>query len=311
MNKIVDNCWFLTGPTASGKTPLGFELAEQLGAEIISLDSMAVYRDMDIGTAKPNMEYRQRISHHLLDLTSPQDDFSLAQYLEYAYQAIKEIQARDRQVLFVGGTPLYLKCLLRGVDSGPPPDWKFREEVQRELHTTGSQALHHRLHQVDPLAAAKLHPNDTRRIIRALEVYKNTGQPLSHRQLHFEDPPVEQSNRVFALDWPRDQLHERIHQRVDAMFEMGLVEEVQLLVKKYGNLGRTARQAVGYREVLEFLAGSTDLNEAKNKVKTRTRQFSKRQGTWFRSLSECRFIPISGQVKPQKIVQQITGQSLP
>ncbi len=310
MDKIVDNCWFLTGPTASGKTHIGFELAEQLGAEIISLDSMAVYRDMDIGTAKPNIEHRQRISHHLLDLASPQDDFSLAKYLEYAYRAIDEIHDRNRQVLFVGGTPLYLKCLLRGVDSGPPPDWEFREEVQRELHTAGSQALHHRLRQVDPLAADKLHPNDTRRIIRALEVYKNTGQPLSHRQLHFQDPPVEQSNRVFVLDWPRDQLHERIHQRVDAMFEMGIVEEVQLLVKKYGNLGRTARQAVGYREVLEFLDGSIDLNEAKNKVKTRTRQFSKRQGTWFRSLSECRFIPISGQVVPQKIVPQIIGQSL-
>jgi len=180
------DCWYLTGATASGKTSIGIELAGRLDAEIISLDSMAIYRGMDIGTAKPSTEQQHSVPHHLLDVVDPNEDYSLDQYVEAAHEKIAEIQDRGRQVLLVGGTPLYLKALLRGLFSGPPADWEFRREVEAEVERVGVEALHARLAQVDPLAADTLHPQDTRRIIRALEVYKITGQPISHLQEQFE-----------------------------------------------------------------------------------------------------------------------------
>jgi len=183
-------CWYLAGPTASGKTGVGLELAERIGGEIISLDSMAVYRGMDVGTAKPTSEQRRRVPHHLLDVVSPDQEYSLSQFMAAAHQAVREITERRREAIFVGGTPLYLKSLLRGVMPGPPADWEFRRQIEAELAEVGIEALHQRLEQVDPLAAAKLHPNDKRRIIRALEVYKATGKPISHEQIHFDDTPA-------------------------------------------------------------------------------------------------------------------------
>ncbi len=305
------DCWFLTGPTASGKTAIGIELARRLGAEILSLDSMAVYRHMDIGTAKPTADERAQAPHHLIDLVEPEEEFSVARYLEAARAKVAEVRGRGKEVLLVGGTPLYLKALLRGIFEGPQADWQFRQEVEQELQTVGQAALFQRLAHVDPLSAAKLHPNDTRRLIRALEVYKLTGQPISHLQMQFEEGRPPEQCRVFVLQRTVPELHERIDRRVDRMFEQGLVEEVQTYLASGREYGRTAQQAVGYREVLDHLAGKTTLEEAREQVKVRTRRFAKRQRTWFRSLSECRFLPLTGDPDPAELAQQIQTLGAP
>ncbi len=299
------DCWFLTGATASGKTGVGIELAQQLDAEIISLDSMALYREMDIGTAKPTPQERASVPHHLLDILSPRDEFSVSNYLEAARRTMIEIRGRGREVLFVGGTPLYLKALLRGIFQGPPADWEFRRAVEEELKQAGLPALYARLQQVDPLSAAKLHPHDKRRIIRALEVYRATGRPISHLQTQFDEGHPAERCRVFALLWPRDVLHRRINERVDAMFAAGFVEEVRGLLARHGALSRTALQAVGYREVMAHLQGQTDLPATVEAVKARTRQFARHQETWFRSLSECRFVHLEEGVSDEAVARQI------
>ena len=299
------DCWYLTGPTASGKTKVSLELAQLLDAEIVCLDSMTVYRGMDIGTAKPTPDERQAVPHHLIDCVEPNEEFSLSRYVEQAHAVAADIRGRGRQVLFAGGTPLYLKSLLRGVHQGPAADWVFRREVTEEAERLGLEVLHQRLQQVDPLSAAKLHPRDTRRIVRALEVYKVTGKPLSHFQTQFEEGRPADRCKVFVLDWPRTRLHERINQRVERMFEEGLVDEVRALLDRYPRLGRTAAQAVGYREVIEHLRGERPLSETKELVKTQTRRFARRQLTWFRSLSECRWIEMSEDKSPHEAAGRI------
>jgi tRNA dimethylallyltransferase len=301
------DCWYLTGPTASGKTGIGLVLAELLQAEIISLDSMTLYREMDIGTAKPSLEQRQRVPHHLIDVLSPDQEFTLSAYVDAAHAAMADIRRRGREVLFVGGTPLYLKALLRGIFRGPPADWEFRRKIEEELATVGLAALHQRLEQVDPLSAAKLHPHDKRRIIRALEVYRLTGRPISHLQTQFEEGRPAERCRVFVLSLPRPQLHLRINQRVEQMFAAGLVSEVQGLLLRYGSLSRTARQAVGYREVLQHLSGHADLPATVEAVKSRTRQFARHQETWFRSLSECRPVPRHEGEDDRQIARRVLG----
>ena len=291
---FVENCWFLTGATAVGKTRVGIALAQRIGAEIISLDSMAVYRGMDIGTAKPGPAEQAAVPHHLIDIVDPAEEFSVAQYLEAAYQVATDIRSRGREVLFVGGTPMYLKCLLRGLFEGPPANRELREELQSEAANLPPGVLHQRLEQVDPVAASLIHPNDTRRLVRALEVFRITGEPISHQQLEFEEGRPADQCRVFVLHRDREQQHRRIEERVDAMLAAGLVEEVRELTKDGQQLGRTASQAVGYREVLEFLAGDVDEPTMVEKIKARTRRFAKRQGTWFRSLSECRWVELEG-----------------
>jgi tRNA dimethylallyltransferase len=322
------DCWYLTGPTASGKTKIGVELALRLNAEIVSLDSMTIYQGMDIGTAKPSAEDRSRVPHHLLDLVPPSEDFSLSEYIDAAHAKIAEIRSRGKEVLFVGGTPLYLKSLLRGVYQGPPADWNFREAIERELQSLPPEALHERLQIIDPLMAAKLHPNDMRRIIRGLEVFKLTGQRLSHLQTQFDEGRPASQAKVFVLSWPREELHQRIDARVEQMFAAGLVEEVRSLLVKYGKLSRTALQAVGYREVIEYLreqktgdrrqetgrenlplspSPSLPLAPCLDRVKARTRQFARRQETWFRSLSECTLVPMHTDAAPAVVAAAIAN----
>jgi tRNA dimethylallyltransferase len=305
----VADCWFLSGPTAAGKTKVGIELARQINAEIISLDSMAIYREMDIGTAKPTAQERTAVPHHLLDIVAPTDEFSLSEYIDAAHEKIAEIRGRGKEVLFVGGTPLYLKSLLRGVYQGPPADWEFRRQIDEELQVVGLDALHQRLQVIDPLSAAKLHPHDKRRIVRALEVYKQTGVPLSHQQTQFDESRPSRQVKAFVLAWPRDELHGRIEARVEQMFANGLVDEVRALLAKYDQLSRTASQAVGYREVMEFLRTPAPANRALaeciERVQARTRQFARRQETWFRSLSECTPLPQQDQLSPPAAVAQI------
>jgi tRNA dimethylallyltransferase len=303
------DCWFLTGVTATGKSRIALAVADRLGAEIISLDSMAIYRGMDIGTAKPTAEQQAAVPHHLIDIVDPAEDYSVAQYVDAAHEKIAEIRARGREVLFVGGTPLYLKALLRGLFEGPPANWELRQEIEREVAEVGNEALHARLEQIDPVAASAIHPRDTRRLIRAIEVFRATGQPISHQQMEFDDGRRAEDLRVFVLRRPREEQHARINERVEEMVERGLIEEVERLTAGGRQLGRTASQAVGYREVIEYLSGQRDRASMLERIKTRTRQFAKRQGVWFRSLSECRFVDIDGEVDAGELALEIVDSA--
>ena len=296
---------YLTGPTASGKTAVGIELARRLDAEILSLDSMAIYRHMEIGTAKPTPAQRAAVPHHLIDLVDPNESFSVAQYVLAAHRAAEQVRRRGRRVLLVGGTPLYLKALLRGVFEGPAPDWSLRHELEEVARTRGPEVLHARLAEVDAASAARLHVNDVRRVVRALEVHTITGRPISQLQRQFEVARTRDECRVVVLCWPRAELHARCETRVDAMFRAGLVDETRQLVARFSPLSRTARQAVGYRQVLEHLDGRFDLPETVRRVKARTRQFVRRQETWFRSLSECEPLPITPADSPEKVADRI------
>ena len=291
-------CWFLTGATATGKTQVSLELAKRLDAEIISLDSMAIYRGMDRGTAKPTADQRAEVPHHLIDVVDPVEGFSVSQYRDLALRKIDEIRGRGKEVLFVGGTALYLKTLLRGMFEGPPADWEFRKQIEDEIAESGNELLHQRLQMVDPVSAHNLHVNDKRRIIRALEVYKLTGQPISHWQMQFDEGRPADQCRVFTLRHQRPILHQRIENRVEQMFDSGFVEEVRGLLDQWTILGRTARQAVGYREVIAHLQQDADLESTREQVRVRTRRFARHQETWFRGLSECRMVDLDGEFEP-------------
>ena len=298
-------CWYLTGATASGKTKVSLELAKRLNAEIISLDSMAIYREMDVGTAKPSPEQQSEVRHHMIDIVDPPDSFSVSQYRSMALETIDEVRSRDKAVLFVGGTALYLKSLLRGMFDGPPADWDFRNEIEQEVAEMGVEFLHQRLQMVDPVSAHNLHPNDQRRIIRALEVYKQTGKPISHWQMQFDEGTPSDCCRVFTLRHERSNLHARIEDRVDKMFEEGLIDEVRRLLAKWETIGKTAAQAVGYREVIDHIQKDVRLDETIERVRVRTRRFARHQETWFRGLSECRIIELERNFDPAMIADQL------
>jgi tRNA dimethylallyltransferase len=223
---------------------------------------------------------------------------------------VEDIRSRGREALFVGGTPLYLKTLLRGMFQGPSADWPLRRSLEEEANRLGPEFLHQRLAEVDAEAARRLHPNDTRRIVRALEVHAKTGQPISAHQQQFAAGLPAEACRVFVLDWPKEELGRRIDRRVDQMFAAGLVDETRRLLSGPRPLSKTARQALGYREVIEHLDGQRGLEETVALVKTHTRQFAKRQRTWFRSLSECRSIPISGVIDAAAAANQIVSTAL-
>lgn len=299
------HCWYVTGATAAGKSDVGIALAQRLNGEIISLDSMAVYRGMDIGTAKPSLRARELVPHHLIDIADPVDSFSVSRYRQLALQVIADLRGRGRLPIFVGGTALYLKALLRGIFQGPPADWDFRKQVADDVRNSGIDKLYQRLQQVDPLAAHKLHPRDERRIIRALEVYKMTGTPISHWQQEFEQGTPAEECCVFTLRHPRPVLHARIAQRVQEMFARGLITEVENLLAKWKTLSHTAMQAVGYREVIEHVQGNRDLEATIEQVLVRTRRFARHQETWFRGLSECSIVDLSTVDTPETIADRL------
>jgi len=300
-------CWFLTGATASGKTKVSLELARILDAEIISLDSMAIYRGMDIGTAKPDSAQRSAVPHHLIDIVDPPESFSVSEYRDSALSKIREIHESGKQVLFVGGTALYLKALLRGLFEGPPADWDFRKEIEQEIENSGAEFLHQRLAMIDPVSAHKLHENDHRRIIRALEVYKQTGKPISHWQMQFDEGRQADQCRVFTIRHDRPVLHQRIEARVEAMFSEGLVDEVRGLLERWSDIGKTASQAVGYREVIDFLSDKMTMEETVERVRVRTRKFARHQETWFRGMSECRILDLESEFDPSELAQEIAS----
>jgi len=288
------NALILTGPTASGKTALALTLAERLGAEIIALDSMTVYRGMDIGTAKPTPQERSRVRHHLIDALDPWESLTVAWWLDRAEAACRDIRARGKRPLFVGGTPFYLKALLHGLFPGPPGDEELRRSLEAQAARHGNAALHARLAGVDAKTAARLHPNDVRRVVRALEVYLLTGRPISAWQKTWDTPAFTDSPAsapppaplpAVVLQLPRPTLYERINRRVDAMLRAGWLEEVRRLRELPRPLSREARQALGYRQFLAFLDGTgPGWQETVEQVRRQTRQFAKRQLTWFRHL---------------------------
>lgn len=319
------NALVLTGPTGSGKTQLGIELAEELGAEIVSMDSMALYRGMDIGTAKPTPEQRARVPHHLIDVLDPWESASVAWWRQRAAACCRDIEGRGKRVLFVGGTPLYLKALRFGLFDGPPADPAVRARLELQAGQEGPAALHRRLAEVDPASAARLHPNDVRRVVRALEVWELTGRPLSNWQEQWPRPAGREEEQptggapwaqrwesdprgatrglssppspLLWLDLPRPELYARINRRVEEMFAVGLVEEVRGLRGLARPLSRAAVQALGYKEVFAHLDGRVALAETVALVQTRSRQFAKRQITWFRHLPGCR--PATGELTRQ------------
>lgn len=288
------NALILTGPTASGKSAIALELAEKLKAEIVAVDSMTLYRGMDIGTAKPTAEERSRVPHHLLDVLDPWESASVAWWLERASAAVADIEARGKKALLVGGTPFYLKAILCGLFPSPPSDQELRRQLEGEAETLGPPALHVRLASVDPASALRLHPNDVRRVVRALEVWQLTGRPLSDWQQQSwwgegETGPTFPTGACLAIDIPRDELNTRISRRVESMFAAGWIEEVRQLRNLERPPGREASQALGYGEIAAFLDGRQTLDETIAEVQLRTRQYAKRQLTWFRSLSGCEF----------------------
>jgi tRNA dimethylallyltransferase len=307
---VLRKCWFLAGATACGKTAAGIELAKRLNAEVLSLDSMAIYRGMDIGTAKPTAAEQAAVPHHLIDLMEPAADFSVAEYVTASQRICEDLIARGRTPLFVGGTGLYLRSLLRGVFEGPSADFAIRERLERFAQEESPGALHARLAEVDPATAHRLPHADVRRVIRALEVFELTGVPASAQMAEGPLPESERPRRVFWLAPPRAWLHERINRRVDQMFAAGLVDEVRRLMSQPGGLGRTASQALGYKEVVDHLEGRMALDACVVQVKTRTRQFAKRQETWFRNLVEARPVEMTGRETSVELVEKVRALGL-
>ena len=275
-------CWVLTGPTASGKTSLSIRLAKAFQCEIICMDSMQIYRGMDIGTAKPTMAEMDGIPHHMLDVTDPRENYSVAQYQQAAEDVAQEILQRGKQPLFVGGTGLYLRALRHPMGMGQvAADDALREALQQEADAPGGkEALHYRLAMVDPDTAERLPVNDVRRVIRALEVYELTGVPFS------KQPQVEEEARfryrVATLTMERSLLYRRIEQRVDAMMEQGLPNEIKGLLDAGVPADAQAMKAIGYKEMIPALRGDISMEEAVAALKQNTRHYAKRQLTWMR-----------------------------
>jgi tRNA dimethylallyltransferase len=293
----------IAGPTASGKTDIAVSLASRLNAEIVSVDSMKVYKGMDIGTAKPDARTREKVRFHLLDVRQPSEEFSAADFVALASAAIDKIAAEARQVILDTGSPLYLKALTEGIFASPAPDRALREKFREEAHRFGSETLYERLRQIDPAYASKISPQDSRRVIRALEVYEQLGAPISQLQRQFGTPAKKYSRRLFILRRKRADFHKRIAVRTEKMFEEGFVDEVRRLIPK--SLSRTASQAAGYAEVARYLRGEITLAEAIRQTVTRTRQLAKRQMTWFRSFPDALWIDACQDDSPATLSSKI------
>ena len=277
----------VAGPTASGKSDLGLKLAQRLGGEIVCMDSMQIYRRMDIGTAKPTAQERALLPHHMLDVADPTEAYAVADYAVAAEQVIAQILSRGRVPILVGGTGLYLKALMDGLSlGGTGGDERLRAELNALADEPGGkERLHARLAAVDPETAARLHPNDRRRVIRAIEVFEQTGVPMSRQNHAAQDRPV----RVLplALEWPRDLLYARLETRVHRMMEMGLLSEVRALLESGVAPAAQSMQGIGYKELIPAAMGQDDVNRAVWDIIVHTRHYAKRQGTWLRAEPRC------------------------
>ncbi len=282
----------LLGCTASGKSAVCLELARRLGAEILSIDSMQVYRRMNIGTAKPTPAELGAVRHHLIDVAEPAESYSVARYVEAADRAIADIGARGGRVLAQAGTPLYLMGLLYGMFEGPPADEGFRGELRERARREGSAALHAELAGVDPRGAERIHPNDYKRIERGLEVWRLTGRPLSEQQQQWSAPEMRYPVQIVGMRRSKEDNSRRINARVKAMIEDGLVEEVEALLAEPAGLGEQADQALGYAQIIGHLRGEGSLEDAVEEIKIQTRRLAKHQRTWFRKFTTGRWLEV-------------------
>lgn len=272
----------LLGPTAVGKTEIAIQLAQRLNAEIVSVDSRQIYRQMDIGTAKPTPEERQAARHHLIDCVDVFQPFSVADYQRLTDTAITDIRNRGKRVLLVGGAGLYFRAVVDGLFEGPGANPALRERLEAEAAQHGVNALHERLRACDPVSADRIHPNNIVRVIRALEVYELTGTPMSELQQQWRPEKQRYPFIAFCLTMPRALLYRRIEQRVDVMLANGLIAEVEALLAAGYSRDTVALQSFGYRELIAYLDGECTYVEAISQLKQNTRRFAKRQLTWFR-----------------------------
>ncbi len=272
----------ICGPTASGKTALSIELAKKIDGEVVSCDSMQIYKDMDIGTAKPTKEEMQGIKHYLIDFVSPDERYSVADYKKDAKKAIKEILEKGKTPIVVGGTGLYIDSLIYEIEYQDIKfDETYRKALEEQAEKNGLDMLYEKAKKIDPKAIEKISRNDKKRILRILEIYHATGKNKTEQEKESRKKEVEYDYKVYALDWDREKLYERINKRVDIMIEQGLVEEVRKIYKKYEKFP-TAMQGLGYKEVVEYIEGNTTKEEMIEKIKQETRRYAKRQLTWFR-----------------------------
>ncbi len=293
---------FIAGPTAVGKSEIALRLAEQIGGEIISADSMQVYRGLDIGTAKPSAEERARVPHHLIDICDLTEAFDAAQFVRLAQKAVDEIQARGRVPIFCGGTGLYFKAFLSGLGEAPATD----PELRAELEAAPFESLLHELRERDPVTYEKIDKQNPRRVIRAVEVIRLTGKKFSEQRAEWKSEAQSQKSKAsFCFTRPASDMHARINARVDAMFARGLVEETRALLQRGLAENKFAMQAIGYRQVVEYLRDERSLTETIELVKSRTRQFAKRQLTWFRRHGNYEWIELKPDESPGKCAQEI------
>ncbi len=298
----------LTGPTACDKTEIGFIVAQKIRGEIISADSMLFYRGMDIGTAKPPSGMRELVPHHFIDIVDPWESYSVGRYVDAVETLIDNASSRQRKFLIVGGSPLYIKGLVDGIFNGPEADWNIRRELEELAEEKGNQHVHGILQRIDPVKAAELHPNNLRRIIRAIEVYKITGKPVSVLQEQYRLARKKYQFKITCITREREDIYRRINERVETMFDKGLVDEVQSLLDNPGGLSRQARQALGYKEVIQYLDGGLTLDDAKERVKRDTRRFAKRQMTWFRGFPDVQWLEAEEHEGSESLSETLISQ---
>lgn len=278
-NKVI----VIVGPTAVGKTRVGIELAKKLDGEIVSADSMQIYRHMNIGTAKPTPDEMQGIPHYMIDIAEPDEEFSVARYKEMALECIKDIAERGKLPIIVGGTGLYVNSVVDNIEfSEIITDRQYREQLEKRAETEGTAVLHEELKDIDSEAAERIHPHDLRRIVRALEVYKFTGKPISYHQMVSKQKPSDYDFIMTGLTMERESLYSRINERVDNMISEGLEEEVKDLVKNGVGPKSTAMQGLGYKEMVDYLENKVSYDEVIEIIKRDSRRYAKRQLTWFR-----------------------------
>lgn len=299
MNSILEKSYIITGPTASGKTNLAIKLAQHLDSEIICMDSMTLFKGMDIGTAKPTLHEQTLVKHHMLDVLIPTESSNVQFWLQSAKRIAEELIRRGKSPIFVGGTPLYLKALMMGLFEIPEIPKHIRKELEEKFPQTDFADAYRMLSEIDSDSAKKIHPNDRRRIIRALEVWKGLGTTISSLQKQWETTTYNQSNpdkiRCIWLQTLRQKLHERIHIRTKQLLEKGWVEEVVLLRQKYPSLSKEASQAIGYSQISQFLDGLMSFEKTEEAINLATRQLAKKQETWFRHLPGCKPVPLENK----------------
>lgn len=296
----------IVGPTASGKTRLSIELAKEINGEIISADSMQIYKYMDIGTAKPDTEEMSGIKHYLINEVFPDEEFNVAKYRELANGYIDQVLKNGKHPIIVGGTGLYINSMIYNINfSETISDWEYRDELKQEAEEKGNRFIYDRLVEVDPEAAAKIHENDIKRVIRALEVFKHTNKTMTYHNNLSRLMPPPYRYLVFGLKWDREKLYGRIEKRVDLMFENGLLEEVKKLSTMGYDRKLIAMQGLGYKEIFCYLKGEATLNEAVNIVKRDTRRYAKRQITWFKRIEELNWLEIDEKTDIKDLVKNI------